>query len=171
MRVSLKTRRILLLICFLWVVGFIFIPIRKDLLTGQYTGNTPETSVLSAQNEVVSSSLAIGFNGHPAGILGIILFALMPFFIVWESFSLKRPFSYPAQAFLKLQSLLCFLGAPYTYYMITYQNGNFSDSIHHTQMGEGGYILFVQNILVAIFLFGIVGNQKGKWAQFFDERK
>ena len=152
------------------MVGFLFIPIRKDILSGQYTSDIPDTNTLIAQSKVVTSSLVFGFNGHPAGILGIIFFALMPFFVVWESFNIKRPFSFPAQAFLKLQSLLCFLGAPYVFYMITYQNGNFSDSIHRTEMGEGGYILFAINIIVAVYLFGVVGNQKGKWAQFFDER-
>ncbi|MBI3511235.1 MAG: hypothetical protein HY064_11270 [Bacteroidetes bacterium] len=170
MKISLLRRRILLLLTFLWMIGLIFIPVRKDILSGHYEGDTPTTSHLVKKNQVVSSSVAIGFNGHPGGIAALLFFMLMPFFIVWESFNLKRPFSFPARTFLQLEALLLFLGAPYCYYIATYQNGNFYEDVHKTELAIGGDILFVQNIVIAVYLFVVLGNPNGKWAQFFDER-
>jgi hypothetical protein len=171
MNISLVKRRILLLVTFCWAIGLLFVPIRIDRVTGYYHGNTPETQNFVPANEVHVSSLAIGFNGSPGGIPGIFFFALMPFFVVWESFSFKRPFSLPGKAFLQLQALLLFLGAPYCFYMITYQQGNFYDAVHETEMSWGGYVLTIQDILLAVFLFSVVANQKGKTAKFFGERK
>jgi hypothetical protein len=91
--------------------------------------------------------------------------------VVWESFSFKRPFSLPGKAFLQLEAFLLFLGAPYCYYMITYQEGNFYDTVHKTELGWGGYVLLAQDILLAAFLFSAVANQKGKTAKFFGERR
>lgn len=170
MEISLVKKRIFLLITFLWAVGFLFIPIRIDRVTGYYHGDTPDTQTFTPANEVHETSLAINFNGNPAGIPGLFFFALMPFFVVWESFSFKRPFTLPGKAFLQLQALLLFLGAPYCYYMITYQQGNFYDTVHETEMSTAGYILVVQNILVAAFLFSAVADQKGKTAKFFRAR-
>jgi hypothetical protein len=171
MKISLVKRRILLLITFLWAVGFLFIPIRKDVVSVRITGNTPDTQVFTPVNEVHICSLAIDFNGSPGGIPGLFFFALMPFFLVWESFNFKRPFTLPGKAFLHLQSLLLFLGAPYCYYMITYQQGNFYDAVHKTEMAWGGYVLCAIDILLAGFLFSAVADQKGKTAQFFGERE
>ncbi|MDQ3108482.1 MAG: hypothetical protein M3R17_01185 [Bacteroidota bacterium] len=171
MEISLAKRRILLLLTFLLAIALLFVPIRVDRVTGYYHGNTPETQNFTAANEVHVSSLAIGFNGSPGGIPGLFFFALMPFFVVWESISFKRPFSLPGKAFLQLQALLLFLGGPYCYYMITYQQGNFYDTAHETGMSWGGYILVIQNILLAAILFSAVANQKGKTAKFFGERK
>jgi hypothetical protein len=171
MEISPVKKRILLLIAFLWAIGFLFIPIRIDKVKGYYKGDTPETQTFTPANEVHETSLAINFNGSPAGIPGLFFFALMPFFVIWESFSFKRPFSLPGKAFLQLQALLLFLGGPYCYYMITYQQGNFYDTVHETGMSWGGYILVIQDILLAAFLFSAVANQKGKTATFFGMRK
>ena len=170
MTISLVKKGILLIICFFWAIGFLFIPIRKDVVTMRISGDTPDTQVFTPVNEVHVSSLAIDFNGSPGGIPAILFFALMPFFVVWESFNFKRPFTLPGKAFLQLQSILLFLGAPYCYYMITYQQGNFYDAVHKTEMAIGGYILCAVDILLAGFLFSVVANQKGKTAQFFGER-
>ncbi len=170
MVMSLSKKRVLLLITFLWAIGFLFIPIRIDRVTGYYHGDTPDTQTFTPVNEVHETSLAINFNGNSGGIPGLFFFALMPFFVVWESFSFKRPFSLAGKAFLQLQALLIFLGAPYCYYMITYQQGNFYDTVHQTEMSTAGYILVVQNILVAVFLFSVVANQKGRTAAFFGKR-
>lgn len=171
MAISLVKKRILLLLTFLWAIGLLFVPIRVDRVTARYEGTTPETQKYIPVNEVKVSSLAIGFNGSPGGIPGLFFFALMPFFVVWESFSFKRPFSLPGKAFLQLQALLLFLGGPYCYYMITYQQGNFYDTVHQTGLGWGGFILVIQDVLLAAFLFSVVANQKGKTAQFFGARK
>lgn len=171
MAISLVKKRILLLLTFLWAIGLLFVPIRVDKVTARYEGNTPETQKYIPVNEVKESSLAIGFNGSPGGIPGLFFFALMPFFVVWESFSFKRPFSLPGKAFLQLQALLLFLGGPYCYYMITYQQGNFYDTVHQTELGWGGFILVIQDVLLAVFLFSVVANQNGKTAQFFGARK
>lgn len=171
MEISPVKKRILLLITFLWAIGFLFIPIRIDTVKGYYHGDTPDTQTFTPANEVHETSLAINFNGSPAGIPGLFFFALMPFFVIWESFSFKRPFSLPGKAFLQLQALLLFLGGPYCYYMITYQQGNFYDTVHETGMSWGGYILVIQDILLAAFLFSAVANQKGWTAKFFGVRK
>lgn len=167
---SLKSRRLLLLFCFLWAVGCLFFPVRHDNVTGRYTGDTPDTHQFIPASETVTSSLAIGFNGHPAGIAGLFFFLLMPFFIVWESFSFKRPFSYGANAFMRLQALLLILGAPYCYYMATFEFGNFSNTEHTTTMAWGGWILFAQNLLLGILLFIVLASPKSRLASFFSER-
>ena len=171
MKINLNQRRLLLAIVFLWGIGISFLPIRNDVVTGYYKGETPDTRVLVPAHETHTSSILIGFNGHPGGIAGLMLFALFPFLIVWESFSIRRPFSLPARAFLQLQALMLFLGGPYCFYMATFEEGNFSDAVHTTQMGWGGWILFAQDILLAAFVFTIVANQKGKFAELFEERE
>ena len=170
MKLSLRAKRILLIITFLWAIGLLFVPMRVDRVTGYYSGNSPDTQKFTPANEEHVTSLAIGFNGSPAGIPGLLFFALMPFFVVWESFSFKRPFSLSGKAFLQLQALFLFLGGPYCYYMITYQEGNFYDAVHTTEMAWGGFVLTLQNILLAGLLFFAVANQKGKLAEFFGER-
>jgi hypothetical protein len=173
MNISLKTRRIFLIITILWVVGLLFIPMRRDVISGHYTGNSPETQkFVPAHEEHVTALLSEGgFNGGPGAVGGLLFFALFPFFIVWESFNFKRPFSLPGKAFLQLEALLLFLGGPYCYYMITYQQGNFYDTVHITSLAWGGWLLVLQNVLVAALLFIAVANQKGKFAKFFGERE
>src|SRR5882757_5284398 len=117
MQLSLKKRRLFLLLAFLWGIGFLFVPVRREIVTGYYTGTTPDNQVFTPKYEVHQSSLAFHFDGNPAGIPGILFFALMPFFVIWESFSFKRPFTLPGKAFLQLEALLLFLGGPYCYYM------------------------------------------------------
>jgi hypothetical protein len=165
---SLKTRRLLLLFCFLWAIAFLFVPVRKDIITGHFNGN-PETVV--PFNQTVISSLAIGFNGYPAGIAGAVFFLLMPFFLVWQSFSIKRPFSYAANAFLKLQSLMLILGAPYCHYMITSDYGTFSNTQHTATLAWGGWILFAQNILLGVWVFAALFSPGSRLAGIFQERK
>ncbi|HLG03878.1 MAG TPA: hypothetical protein VI731_09810, partial [Bacteroidia bacterium] len=134
-------------------------------------GNSPATHQLIPANETVSSALFSGFNGHPAGIAGLMFFALMPFFLVWESFGIRRPFSYPANAFLKLQALFLFLGAPYCYYIATYQHGIFYDREHTTELAWGGWILFVQNIFFGALIFTIIAAPNGKLAALFEQKQ
>lgn len=167
---TLSQRRLLLLATFLWAAGLLFLPIRDELVTGYFSGNSPETQTFLAANEVHTCSIAMGFNGHPAGIMGLVFFALMPFFVVWQSFSLRRPFSLPARAFIQMQALLLFLGGPYCYYMITFQQGYFSNAEHTTEIAWGGWILFAQNILLAIFLFSALAMPDGKTARLFGRR-
>jgi hypothetical protein len=173
MTISHNARRILLIFTILWVVGLLFVPMRRDVVTGYYKGDSPETLKLVAVNEVHVTALASaeGFNGGPGAVGGLIFFALFPFFIVWQSFSFKRPFSLSGKAFLQLEALFLFLGGPYCYYMITYQEGNFYDAVHETSLAWGGFVLVLQNVLVAGLLFFAVANQKGKLAKFFGERK
>ena len=167
---TLKQRRLLLLLTFLWVVAYLFIPIRNDVVSEVYEGVSPETLVLRAEASDNYSTL-LNFNGHPAGIVGILFFLMMPFFIVWESFSINRPFAIPARAFLQLQALLLFIGAPYTHYMITYQHGVFRNTTHETALAWGGVVLCAQNILLAVYLFWILAIPEGKAAEFFDLQK
>lgn len=172
MKISLNTRRIILALTFLWMVGLLFVPMRRDVITGHYIGDSPETQqFVPAHEEHVTALLSPeGFNGGPGAVGGLIFFALMPFFVVWESFSFKRPFSLSGKAFLQLHALFIFLGAPYCSYMITYQQGNFYDTVHVTSMAWGGIVLFVQNVLLAALMFVAVANQKGRLAKFYDER-
>jgi hypothetical protein len=157
----------------LWVVGLLFVPMRRDEITGYYTGNSPETlKLVGVHEEQVTAMLSPGgFNGGPGAVGGLLFFALFPFFIVWESFSFKRPLSLTGKAFLQLEALFLFLGGPYCYYMITYQQGNNYETVHHTSLAWGGILLVLQNIIVAALLFLAVGNQKGKLAKFFEERE
>jgi hypothetical protein len=167
---TLTQRRMLLLFTFLWVVAFLFIPIRNDAVSTVYEGISPETLKLRAAVSDNYSTL-LNFNGHPAGIAGIIFFLMMPFFIVWESFSIERPFGIPVRAFLQLQALLLFLGSPYTFYMITYQHGLFRDTAHETGMAWGGWLLCVQNVMLAVYLFWVLAVPEGKAARFYNERR
>lgn len=166
---TLTQRRILLLATFLWVVAYLFIPIRNDAVSSVYEGISPETLKLRAAVSDNYSSL-LNFNGHPAGIAGIIFFLLMPFFVVWQSFNIQRPFGIAVRAFLQLQALLLFLGAPYTYYMITYQHGVFRNTAHITDMAWGGWLLCTQNFLLAVYLFWVLAVPEGKAARFYNER-
>lgn len=167
----LLKRRIILFFFLLWGTGLLFLPIRNDIVTGYYHGTTPETRTTDTIHETITSSIVIGFNGHPAGILGLIFFAMMPFFVTWQSFGIKRPFALGQRAFLQLQALLLFLGAPYCYYMATFAFGNFYDAEHTTTMAIGGWILFAQNILLGLFIFSAIAMQNGITGRFFDERK
>ncbi|MGL5889639.1 MAG: hypothetical protein ACRC3B_07135 [Bacteroidia bacterium] len=166
MTLTHNKRKLLLLLTFLWVVAYLFIPIRNDAVSVVYEGISPETLVLRAEASDNYSTL-LNFNGHPGGIIGILFFLMMPFFIVWESFSIHRPFAIPVRAFLQLQALLLFLGAPYTYYMITYHHGVFRNTTHETVMAWGGVLLCIQNILLAVYLFWILAIPEGKAAGFF----
>ncbi|HET6991643.1 MAG TPA: hypothetical protein VFJ43_09985 [Bacteroidia bacterium] len=171
MKISLAKRRIVLLLTLGWAITILFLPIRIDHVSGRYTGTTPDNQKFIPADEEHVSSLAVNFNGHPAGIPALFFFALMPFFVVAETFSFRRPFSLTGKPFLLMQAFFLFLGGPYCYYMITYQQGNFYDTVHKTSMAWGGVILVVQNVLLAAFLFISVANQKGKLASVFMERK
>lgn len=149
----------------------LFVPIRQEIITGIYTGDTPETQKFIPASYVETCSIAIGFKGHPGGIVGLFFFLLMPFFIVWESFSFKRPFSYGAMTFMRLQALLLFLGAPYCFYIATYDEGYFIDRRHETTLAWGGWLLFALNILLGIFLFTALVAPNSRLARFFPERK
>jgi hypothetical protein len=164
---TLKQRRFLLVVTLLWVIAFLFIPIRNDVLSAYFDGNSPDTLHIRTTNQIESGSL-LHFNGHPAGIVGILFFLLMPFFLVWQSFSIRRPFAIPIRTFLQLQALLLFLGAPYTYYIITYQHGVFSNMQHNTIMAWGGWLLCSQNVFLAVCLFWILASPESKPARFYD---
>jgi hypothetical protein len=166
---QIKQRHILLIISLLWVVAFLFIPIRNDIITAYLEGNSPETLRIRATNAIESGSL-LHFNGHPGGIAGILFFVCMPFFLLAESFGIFRPFAIPVRAFLQLQALLLFIGAPYVYYMITYQHGVFSDMQHETTMAWGGWVLCAQNILLAVYLFWVLAAPESKPAHLYNIR-
>ncbi len=167
---TLRNRRLLLLATFLWAAGLLFLPIRNEIVTGYFSGNSPETQTFRAANEIHTCSIAIDFNGHPAGIKGLVFFALMPFFVVWQSFSIRRPYTLPVRALIQMQALLLFLGGPYCYYMITFTQGYFSNAAYTTEVAWGGWILFAQNILVAVFLFTALAMPGGKTARLFSPR-
>lgn len=169
MTLNRTQRRILLLFTFLWGVAFLFIPIRYDVVSAVYDGTTPETMQLRTVSALNPCTL-LNFNGHPAGIVGILFFVLMPFFVVWQSFSITRPMGIGVRAFLQLQALLLFLGAPYLHYMITYQHGVFRNTQHDTQMAWGGVVLVVVNILLAVFLFWTLAAPESKPARFYLQR-
>lgn len=163
-------RKIFLLLTITWAIGLLFVPIRIDRISGRYSGTTPENQVFTPANEVHVSSLSKDFSGHPAGVPALFFFALMPFFVVLETMSFKRPFNLTGKPFLLMNAFFLFLGAPYCYYIITFQQGNFYDTVHHTEMAWGGFILVIQNVLLAAFLFSAVANQKGKTAMLFGQR-
>lgn len=168
---SLNRRRIVLLICFLWGTAMLFIPLRSDRITGYYHGDSPEMRSLDTVHETITGSIAIGFNGHPAGIGGLVFFVYMPFLLVWQSFNIRRPFPIGQRAFLQLQALFLFLGAPYCYYISTFDYGVFMNAEHTTVMAIGGWMLFFQNILAGVFVFSAIAMPNGITGRFFDEKK
>lgn len=166
---SKNKKRLLLAALFLFGVALLFLPIRLDHVSGIIEGNDPSHLKITDRNEDHYCSVLMGFNGHPVGIAGIIFFALMPFFVAWQSFSIRRPFGLAATAFLKLEATLMFIGAPYVWYMITYQQGYFENTMHETSPAFGGWILIAYEIISGILLYTILADPKGKLARLFDE--
>src|SRR4051812_21447143 len=121
MKISLATRRIFLLLTLTWAICILFMPIRIDHVLGRYSGTTPDNQKFTPADEMHVSALAINFNGHPAGVPALFFFALMPFFVTAETFAFRRPFTLTGKPFLLMQSFFLFLGGPYCYYMITFQ--------------------------------------------------
>lgn len=156
---------------FLFGIALLFLPVRVDHVTQVISGNTPDSLTLTDTNMDYYCSVFIGFNGHPIGIALILLFALAPFGIVMQSFSITRPFGFAAVTFLRLQALLMFIGGPYLWYMITYQHGYFSHTTHETDPAWGGWLLIGYVVLAGILLYWIITDPKSKIAQLFDERK
>lgn len=164
---SINSKKILLWALFLFGLTLLFLPVRVDHITGILAGNDPsDVHVVPVIQDYYSSAL-IGFNGHPAGILFLILFALTPFFVVAQSFSVSRPFGFTAIVLLRLEALLMFIGGPYLWYIITYDHGYFSDMKHETSPAIGGWILILYEIVSGILLYTILANPKGKLAQLF----
>lgn len=162
-------KRFLLLALFLFGVALLFLPVRVDHISGIIQGTNPSNLKVVATSEDYYCSVFVGFNGHPVGIVGLIFFALMPFFIVAQSFSVSRPFSFMAITLLRLQALLMFIGGPYVWYMITYQHGYFSNTTHDTSPAIAGWILISYVIVSGMLLFAMIANPKGKLAKLFDE--
>jgi hypothetical protein len=167
-RMKKSHKRILLAALFLFGVTLLFFPVRLDHVTGIISGNGPAERQITPANIDYYSSVLLDFNGHPVGIAGIIFFALMPFLVVWQSFSIQRPFGLAATAFLKLQARLMFIGAPYVWYMITYQHGYFGNTTHETSPAFAGWILIVYELVCGVLLFAILADPKGKLARLFD---
>jgi hypothetical protein len=167
---NVKTRKLILWIALAWAIALLFIPIRNDYVTGYYDGNTPETKVMYEANDVYTSSILVKFHGHPGGIGGLMFFAFMPVLIIWQSFNMKQPFRLAQRSFLQLQALVLFLGAPYCYYMSTFESEYFYDTKHVTEMAIGGWVLFAQNILTAFFLFTAIAIPNGWSGKFFEKR-
>ncbi|HEU4719488.1 MAG TPA: hypothetical protein VFU15_16710 [Bacteroidia bacterium] len=165
-----KYRRVLMFVFLAWGIAMLFIPVRKETISGFYKGDTPDTRIFVEQHQVDYSSVALGFSGHTGGIFALAFFMLMPFFIFAEAGSFKRPFSLPARAFLQLQALLLFLGAPYCFYIATFEGGYYYDAVHSTTLAAGGWILFAQNIIFGAFLFSALGFPNGKTASLFGSR-
>ena len=168
--VSLRTKRILLFSALVIGIIVLFLPVRNDYVTGYYIGDLPDTQTIQPANDVFTASVLINFPGHPAGIAGLILFALLPFLVLWQSFSIKRPFSLPARAFIQLQAMLMFIGGPYFYYMITFRSIAYADTVHTVGLAWGGWILCLQSVLGGILLFTVLLNPEGRIAQLFDKR-
>jgi hypothetical protein len=110
---STTKKRILMWALFLFGIALLFLPIRVDHVTQIIAGENPDTVTYIDTNEDFYCSVFFGFNGHPVGIVLIMLFALTPFFVVAQSFSVKRPFSFTAVTLLRLQALVMFVGGPY----------------------------------------------------------
>jgi hypothetical protein len=162
-------KKMLLWALFLFGIALLFLPIRVDHVSQVITG-TPDAITYSEANEDHYCSVFIGFNGHPVGIALLLLFALGPFGIVAQSFSIKRPFSFTAITLLRLQALLMFVGGPYVWYMITYQHGYFSNTVHDTNPAWGGWLLISYVVLSGILLYWILVAPKSKIAGLFEER-
>lgn len=167
---SKNKKRILLWALFLFGIALLFFPVRVDHVS-QIISGTPDALTYENANKDYYSSVFIGFNGHPVGIALIMLFALGPFGIVAQSFSVTRPFGFAAVTLLRLQALLMFVGGPYVWYMITYQHGYFSNTIHETDPAWGGWLLISYVVLSGMLLYWILVAPKSKIAQLFDERK
>lgn len=166
---SKNKKRILLWALFLFGIALLFLPVRVDHVTQIITGGPDDVSYTDfAQDHYCS--VFIGFNGHPVGVALIMLFALAPFFVVAQSFSVKRPFTFAAVTLLRLQALLMFIGGPYLWYMITYQHGYFSNTVHVTEPAWGGWLMISYVVLSGILLYWILVAPKSKIAQLFAER-
>ena len=165
---SKNKKRILLWALFLFGIALLFLPVRVDHVS-QIISGTPDALQYTEADEDHYCSVFIGFNGHPVGIALIMLFALTPFFVVAQSFSIQRPFGFTAVTLLRLQALLMFVGGPYLWYMITYQHGYFSNTKHETMPAWGGWILIGYVILSGILLYWILVAPKSKIANLFDE--
>ncbi|GAB4136982.1 MAG: hypothetical protein Fur0041_11610 [Bacteroidia bacterium] len=163
-------RKVLLWSAFAIGIVLLFLPVRNDVVTGYYSSDDPATRTLIPAQETHVSSVLIGFNGHPAGIAGLIFFALMPFFVIAQSFSVKKPFTLPARALIQLQALLMFIGGAYVYYIITYQHGYFSNAEHTTEPAWGGWIFVVYEIFFGVILFWILADPESKPGRLFENR-
>jgi hypothetical protein len=166
---SKTKRKILLWALFLFGIALLFLPVRVDHVTQIISGN-PDSLTYTDTNQDYYCSVFIGFNGHPVGIALIMLFALAPFFVVAQSFSITRPFGFAAVTLLRLQALLMFIGGPYLWYMITYQHGYFSNTTHETDPAWGGWLLIGYVILSGMLLYYILVAPKSRMAALFDER-
>lgn len=167
-RMKKTHKRILMAALFLFGVALLFFPVRLDHVSGVFSENgLSGRKVVPASIDYYSSVFA-GFNGHPVGIAGIIFFALMPFFVVWQSFSIQRPFGLAATAFLKLEATFMFIGAPYVWYMITYEHGYFRNTVHETSPAFAGWILIGYELICGVLLFAMLADPKGKLARLFD---
>lgn len=162
-------KKIFLWALFLFGIALLFLPIRVDHVT-QVMSGTPNDMTYTDVNEDYYCSVIFGFNGHPVGIALIILFALTPFFVVAQSFSITRPFGFTATALLRLQALLMFVGGPYVWYMITYQHGYFSNTTHTTSPAWGGWLLIGYIVTSGILLYWILSDPKSKLAELFPQR-
>lgn len=168
---SKNNKRILLWALFLFGITLLFLPIRVDHVTEIISGDQPDSLTTSKTDQDFYSSAFIGFNGHPVGIAGIMFFALMPFFVVAQSFSIHRPFGFAAGAILKLEATLMFIGGPYVWYMITYQHGYFSNTTHETSPAWGGWVLISYVVVSGMILYGILSAPKSKIAGLFPSVK
>lgn len=156
---------------FLFGIALLFLPIRVDHVTQIIEGGTPSSLTYTDTNQDFYSAAFIGFNGHPAGVVLIMLFALTPFFVVAQSFSVKRPFGFAAVTLLRLQALVMFVGGPYVWYAITYEHGYFSNTTHTTDPAWAGWILIAYIISSGILLYAMLAAPKSKLAALlFEER-
>jgi hypothetical protein len=167
---SKNKKRILLWALFLFGIALLFLPVRVDHVSQIISGGPDALTYTDAVQDYYCS-VFIGFNGHPVGIALILLFALGPFGIVAQSFSVTRPFGFTATALLRLQALLMFIGGPYLWYMITYQHGYFSNTIHETEPAWGGWLLIGYCVLSGILLYWILVAPKSRIAEIFEERR
>ncbi|HTF02424.1 MAG TPA: hypothetical protein VK826_00300, partial [Bacteroidia bacterium] len=90
---------------------------------------------------------------------------------VLQSFSMRRPFGLATTAFLKLQATLMFIGGPYVWYIITYQQGYFANTVHETSPGWGGWLLIAYVIGSGMTLYWMLTVPKGKLASLFDQTR
>jgi hypothetical protein len=166
---TLTAKRILVLALAVLGTCWLLVPLRLDVITGYYQGETPETSVLVPMYQELTSTV-IQLDTHPASKLFICLFAFAPCLLVWKSFSIRKPFTLPTRALMQLSGLVLFLGAAYTMYIITYKNGGLSMTECKTSLTVGGILLAAQNFLTGAYIFSVVGIPDGKHAALFEYR-
>lgn len=68
--VSLRTKRVLLFTALAIGISVLFLPVRKEYVTGYYIGDIPETQTIRPANDVFTAAVLINFPGHLRALQG-----------------------------------------------------------------------------------------------------